>query len=58
MNTNMTDNYNENKWDKFEISGKVSDYLDYKGITTKSFSNVKGEHSDADNNSGTGGFRA
>lgn len=45
----MTDTYSENKWDKFELSGRVSDYLDYKGITTKSFSNVKGARSNADN---------
>ncbi len=54
----MTDSYNENKWSKFEISGKVSDYLEYKGINTKSFSNVKGEHSDADNNKGPGNITA
>lgn len=54
----MIDNYNENKWDKFELSGRVTDYLDYKGIPAKYFSNIKGERSDADNgdrsgNSGT-----
>ncbi len=55
MNTGMTDSFNENKWSQFEISGKVSDYLEYKGINTKKFSNVKGEHSDADNSSGACG---
>ncbi len=46
----MIDNYNENKWDKFELTGKITDYLDYKGIPTKFFSDVKGEYCfDADN---------
>lgn len=36
----MLDNYNENKWDKFELSGRISDYLDYVGIPTKIFSNI------------------
>lgn len=33
----------ENKWRCFETSGRVTDYLAYKGITTKTFSNIKGE---------------
>ena len=53
----MIDNYNENKWAKFELSGKISDYLEYKGIPTKYFSNIKGEHSDAGNSNGTGNSR-
>lgn len=36
----MIDNYNENKWDKFELSGRISDYLDYVGVPTKIFSNI------------------
>lgn len=58
MNTNMTDSFSENKWSQFEISGKISDYLEYKGVNTKNFSNIKGEHSDADNNGGVSSFRA
>lgn len=50
----MIDNYDENKWNKFELSGRVTDYLDYRGIPTKYFSNIKGEHSDVDNGGGTG----
>lgn len=50
----MVDNFSEDKWNKFELSGKVSDYLEYKGIPTKIFSNLKGEHSDAGNGNGTG----
>lgn len=50
----MIDNYDENKWNKFELSGRVTDYLDYKGIPAKFFSNIKGEHSDVDNNGGSG----
>lgn len=50
----MIDNYNENKWDKFELSGKISDYLDYIGIPTKFFSGVKEERINADNGSGAG----
>jgi len=45
----MIETYDD-KCDKFECSGKVADYLDFKCINTKSFSNAKGEHSDADNN--------
>ena len=51
---NMIDNYDENKWNKFELSGRVMDYLEYKGIPTKFFSNIKGELSDADNGNGIG----
>lgn len=50
----MTDSYNENKWNKFELSGRVADYLDYKGIPAKYFSNIKGERTNADNSDGTG----
>ncbi len=49
----MIDNYDENKWNKFELSGRITDYLDYKGINTKFFSNIKGEVSDADNSNGS-----
>ncbi|MCM1328328.1 MAG: hypothetical protein NC253_02710 [Ruminococcus sp.] len=54
----MIESYTENKWNKFELSGRVTDYLEYKGIPTKNFSNIKGEHTNADNgdrtcNSGT-----
>ncbi len=49
----MIDSYDENKWNKFELSGRVMDYLDYKGIPTKFFSNIKGEHSNADDGNGT-----
>ncbi len=50
----MIDNYNENKWDKFELSGRISDYLDYIGIPIKIFSGVKEERADADNSKGSG----
>ncbi len=36
----MIDSYNDNKWDKFELSGRISDYLDYVGVPTKFFSNI------------------
>lgn len=36
----MIDSYNDNKWDKFELSGRITDYLDYVGVPTKFFSNV------------------
>lgn len=36
----MIDSYNDNKWNKFELSGRISDYLDYVGIPTKFFSNI------------------
>lgn len=52
----MIDNYNDDKWDKFELTGKIFDYLEYKGIPTKFYSNVKGEYSDA-NNQWAGNFK-
>ncbi|MBD5145551.1 MAG: hypothetical protein HDT21_06560 [Ruminococcus sp.] len=48
----MLDNYNENKWDKFELSGRISDYLDYVGVPTKIFSNITA--SEAPNPAGGG----
>lgn len=41
----MIDNYNEDKWDRFELTGRINDYLEYKGIPTKFYSDVKGEYS-------------
>ncbi len=35
----MIETYDD-KWNKFESSGKVADYLNFKGMTTKSFSGV------------------
>lgn len=49
----MIESYTENKWNKFELSGRVTDYLEYKGIPSKNFSNIKGEHTNADNGDGT-----
>lgn len=46
----MIDSYNDNKWNKFELSGRVSDYLDYVGVPTKFFSNIT--MSEASNPSG------
>jgi|GEM_PF-5465191 len=46
----MTDSYNENKWSQFEISGKVSDYLEFKGVNTKNYSNVKSQEMKANVN--------
>lgn len=40
------------KWDRFENSGRISDYLDYRGVNFKTFSNVKGEERNAYNDSG------
>lgn len=52
----MTINYNEDKWDVFETSGRISDYLAYKGIL---LSNSKGDNQVADGNSqGTCDIRA
>ncbi len=33
-------------WDKFERSGRVDDYLQYRGVNRKSFSGIKGEQTD------------
>ncbi|MDR0947121.1 MAG: hypothetical protein LBM87_05190 [Ruminococcus sp.] len=32
----MTDNFSEQKWNQFEATGKISDYLEFKGV--KNFS--------------------
>ncbi|MGN0642333.1 MAG: hypothetical protein ACI4JJ_04235 [Huintestinicola sp.] len=50
----MTEVYTDEKWNTFENTGRVSDYLAYKGIGVKSFSEVKGELADADDNRGCG----
>lgn len=50
----MTENFNEDRWNVFMNSGRVSDYLSYKGIGVKSISSLKGELSVADNNRGNG----
>ena len=39
----MIEETTESKWGRFESSGRVSDYLEYKGIMTKTYSGVKGE---------------
>jgi hypothetical protein len=33
----MTENFSEQKWTAFEASGKISDYLQYKGVNAKTF---------------------
>jgi hypothetical protein len=35
----MTDNFSDSKWNQFETTGKISDYLEFKGLNSKSFSN-------------------
>lgn len=50
----MTETFTEDKWKMFESSGRVSDYLYYKGIGVTSISAVKGEKTDADYNRGNG----
>lgn len=52
----MTDSFTEERWRTFENSGRISDYLFYKGIGVKTISSLKGERSDADNNDRRSGF--
>jgi hypothetical protein len=33
----MTENFTEQKWTAFEASGKIADYLQYRGLNTKNF---------------------
>ncbi|MGN0665714.1 MAG: hypothetical protein ACI4KF_04225 [Huintestinicola sp.] len=47
----MTETYTDDKWNTFESSGRISDYLAYKGVGTKGVSDLKGECANADNNS-------
>lgn len=53
----MIDNYNENKWNVFELTGKINDYLEYKGIPTKFYSDIKGEYTN-ENSKGSGNIQA
>ncbi|MDR0987411.1 MAG: hypothetical protein LBL98_06965 [Ruminococcus sp.] len=39
----MTENYNDMKWNTFEASGKITDYLQYKGINSKTFTDMKNQ---------------
>jgi hypothetical protein len=34
----MTDNFSETKWNTFASTGKISDYLEFKGAFAKTFS--------------------
>ncbi|MDR0904440.1 MAG: hypothetical protein LBM59_07390 [Ruminococcus sp.] len=42
----MTENYNDMKWNTFEASGKIADYLQYKGINTKTFTDNRVQNTD------------
>ncbi len=50
----MIETYKEERWNIFENSGRVSDYLYYKGIGVKSLPSSKGASQNADNNRGSG----
>jgi hypothetical protein len=53
----MTENYNEMKWNTFEASGKIADYLQYKGINTKTFTDMKNQNTEYRvQNTDTGSF--
>ena len=39
----MIEENTESMWNRFESSGRVSDYLEYKGILKKNYSGIKGE---------------
>ncbi len=53
----MTETFTEDRWNIFENSGRVADYLYYKGIGSKSISSLKGERSHAENNGGSSSLR-
>lgn len=49
----MTEKFNEDRWNTFENSGRVADYLYYKGIGSSELPKSRGELSDnAHNHSG------
>ena len=50
----MTDEFTDDRWNVFENSVRVADYLYYRGIGVKKFSAVKGDHLNAYNNRGSG----
>lgn len=51
----MTESFFDERWNIFENSGRVSDYLVYKGVGSKNISSPKGELFSADNDRGNGG---
>ena len=48
----MTEIFDQNRWNTFENSGRVADYLYYKGIGGKSLPTSRGISENADNNGG------
>lgn len=50
----MTEKFNEDRWNTFENSGRVADYLYYKGIGSSELPKSRGELSyNAHNHSGS-----
>lgn len=50
----MTEKFSDDRWNTFENSGRVEDYLYFKGIGGKKLPTSKGECGCADNNGGCG----
>ncbi|MCM1523051.1 MAG: hypothetical protein NC120_01225 [Ruminococcus sp.] len=50
----MTENFSQNRWNVFENSGRVADYLYYKGVGGRSLPTTRGEAENADNNGRSG----
>jgi hypothetical protein len=42
----MTENFNDSRWNTFESTGKVADYLQYKGINSKNFTDKTVQNTD------------
>ena len=55
----MTEHFSDNKkWSTFENSGRVADYLSYRGIGSKRLPVSREVSEDAHNNGGSGDIRS
>ncbi len=48
----MTESFSDKQWRIFESTGRIADYLAYRGIGVKSISDLKGEKTDASHDRG------
>ena len=53
----MTEQFSDTKWNTFENSGRIADYLSYKGIGGSNLPVVREVKDDAHNNGGRSDIR-
>lgn len=49
----MIEPYNDERWNAFENSGRIADYLEYRGVGVKKLPVSKGAQDDAHNDGGS-----